>query len=192
LALDAADGQPTSDEPSADADESETTVEKAQPESKTKQSKPSKRNLDDDEDFRKYKSARDKQLADIKAEYERKLREREDERNRLELAQQQAALAGLQQGLANAVDDQERAQYIEQIAAIKSQAYVSQERAWAKYVAQEERAAGIEPGHRRCGEGHLAQATCRSKEGQRAGRHSRADQEGSGESTAGKRFGHHG
>jgi hypothetical protein len=145
LAL-ADDGQPTSDEPSADADESETTVEKAQPESKTKPGKTTKRNLDDDEDFRKYKSARDKQLADTKAEYERRLREREDQLQQRELAQQQAALAGLQQGLANAVDDQERGTYIEQIAAIKSQAYVSQERAWAKYVAQEERDAGIEPG----------------------------------------------
>jgi hypothetical protein len=138
--------QPPDDDSSAEQDASETTVEKAQPESKTKtQGKPNKKNLDDDEDFRKYKSARDKREAEIKADYERKLRERDEDRSRLELAQQQAQLAGLQQGLASAVDDQERAQYIDQIAAIKSQTYVSAERAWARYVAQQAKDEGLDP-----------------------------------------------
>lgn len=137
--------QPAAPEPSAEQDESEATVEKAQPKSNKTQGKPNKKNLDDDPDFRNFKSAKDKEIASIKAEYERKLRERDEERNRLELAQQQAALAGLQQSLNSAVDDQERAQLIDQIAAIKSQTYVSAERAWARYVAQQAKDEGLDP-----------------------------------------------
>ena len=145
-------GMPADDEPEAqdaspaDEPEDSTVQPTKKSQAKPKEAKPKPVNLDDYEEFRKYKSERDRK----EAEYQRKLKDAEARAAQREAEAQQYTLRSLQAQLSDADDDNQRAALIEQMAAIRSQEYVSRERRWAEHVrarAEEEGldAAAFEP-----------------------------------------------
>jgi hypothetical protein len=128
-------GLPADDEPEAQdespAAEPETaTVQPTPSQAKPKEAKPKPVNLDDLDEFRKWKSESDKKHADL----QRKLKEAEARAAQRDAEQQQYTLRSLQAQLTETDDDNQRAALIEQMAALRSQEYVSRERKWAEHV----------------------------------------------------------
>jgi hypothetical protein len=103
-------------------------------------SQPAKVNLDGLEDFRKYKSARDKQAE----EYRQQLARYAQETATLRQAQEQAALQNLKVQLDSTDDDTQRQNYIKQMAAIEARGMYEQERLWGQHVAERVQAEGLD------------------------------------------------
>lgn len=118
------DEQPTTPDASTAVKPATTVEAVAQPPAKAKV------NLDDLEDFRKFRSERDKK----EAEYKRRLAEMERTLAERQAAEEQLRLQQLQAHLQNTDDDGERQRAIQEMAAIQGQGYYQRERAWAKHV----------------------------------------------------------
>lgn len=100
-----------------------------------------KTNLDDLPEFRDYKASRDRQYEEMRKRLENIERQRADE--------MQAKANEQMQQLAARIDDMDdpaqRQQVIDQIASMRAQSFVQQERQWANYVSEQAQAAGLDP-----------------------------------------------
>jgi hypothetical protein len=126
------DDQPTTPAPPTDA-KPEPTVSSGP--------KPSKVNLDDIEDFRKFRSERDKK----EDAYKKRIEAMERQLAERQAAEEQLRMTQLRTRLTETDDDSERTRAIEEMAAIRGQSYAQAERAWAKHVATRVNDAGLDP-----------------------------------------------
>lgn len=135
-----ADDQPPASTPPAESDKPKATVPDGTAKTATP-AKPKPVNLDEFDEFRRYKSERDRKEGELRRqleERERILAEREAQAN-------QAQIASLSTRISESADDRERQDLIEQMAAIRAQSYMTQERRWAQHVQQRATDEGLNP-----------------------------------------------
>lgn len=136
--LDEAESAPPDPEPTAAA---QSPIDRAQPQASSQPPKPAKVDLTQLPEFRTYQAEADRRYEEERKrrlELERMYEEAQQQRN-------QAAIEQLTQQAAEAVDPHEQRQYIDQIAALRSQEYVRQMRQWDEYKTAQIKDRGLDP-----------------------------------------------
>lgn len=131
------------DAPTTSAPEETATVTAApaQPAPTPTQAKPSRVNLDDLDDFRKFRAERDKREAELK----KQLADRDAALEAQRRQDEQLQMQQLNQRLGATYDDAERARLLDEAAALRGRAYYEQWQKWEQHKTERLRAEGLDP-----------------------------------------------